>query len=237
MATDVKFMKDDGSKLANACVYQSMVGSLLYAASATHPDISHAVGVLSRYNSSPTETHMTAVKRVLRYLKGSIDICLHIEKHNIGELFGYTDASWADNCDNRHSTSGLVFMHGGTPVSWFSKSQSIVAVSTAEAEYVALYDAAREATWLRQLYDTVTNCPTPAINVYVDNQSTITIANSGSNTKRTKHIDIKYHYCREAITNGVIVTSYCPTEKNIADIFTKPLTRPRFEELHKLLVH
>lgn len=234
MATDVKFEKEDGSKPADQSTYQSIIGSLLYAASATRPDISHAVGVLSRFNSSPTETHMSGAKRVLRYLKGTSDRGIKMVKSD-GKLVAYSDSSWADNSDNRTSTSGSVFMHGSAPIYWSSKSQSVVAVSTAEAEYIALYDVAKQAAWLKQLYNDIRSLDNPAILTHVDNQSAISIAQNNTSSKRTRHMDIKYHYCREAIEKGIIQTTFCPSESNVADMFTKPLARPLFGKMLAML--
>ena len=136
---NVQLKKDDGiSKVVDPTNYKSMVGSLLYASVATHPDITHAVGAVSKYCSKPNETHLTAVKRILRYLKGTAGFCLKFTKSGNGDLVGYADADWAGDLDDRHSTTGYVFLMAGGSVSWLSKKQPIVALSTAEAEYVAL---------------------------------------------------------------------------------------------------
>ena len=149
---NVKLCKDDGvSKSVDSSKYQSMVGSLLYAAIATRPDISQAVAVVSKYNSNPSEAHLTAVKRILRYLKGTLDITLKYRKSDQGEVLGYSDADYAGDVDDRHSTTGNLFLMSGALISWFSKKQPIVTLSTAEAEYVALSTATQEAVWIRKL--------------------------------------------------------------------------------------
>ena len=133
----VKLMKDDGySKRADPIQYQSMVGSLLHAARATQPDIALAVGIVSKFNANPTEAHLTAVKRIFRYLKGTANLVLQY-KATGSELIGYADADWANDLDNRHSTTGNVFLMSDGAVSWLSQKQATVALSTAEAEYVA----------------------------------------------------------------------------------------------------
>jgi hypothetical protein len=233
MATDVKLVKDDGSNAVDKTVYQSIVGSLLYLSTATRPDIAYAVGVLSRFTSAPTQTHLTAAKRVLRYLKGSIDQGLVYTKSDSLPV-GYSDSSWADD-ETRHSTSGVVFMHANGPISWQSKRQSVIALSTAEAEYVAAYEATREAAWLRQLFRDISSIDSKPLTLYIDNQSAICIANNTATSKRTKHMDIRYHYIREEIADKHIATIYCPTQDMIADILTKPLSRDRFMTLCALL--
>ena len=148
---NVKLLRDDGwSKKVNSIRYQSMVGSLLHAARATRPDIAQAVSVVSKFNAEPTEAHLTAVKRIFRYLKGTINLALQYQAKG-GELIGYSDSDWANNVDDRHSTTGNVFLMSGGAVSWISQKQATVALSTAEAEYIALGSATQEAIWLRRL--------------------------------------------------------------------------------------
>lgn len=235
MATDVQLVKEDGSKPVERILYQSIVGSLLYASTATRPDIAYAVGMLSKFNSSPTETHLTAAKRVLRYLKGTPDLGITFTKSNKRPVC-YSDANWAENDENRHSTSGNVFLSSNGPISWVSKRQSTIALSSTEAEYIAAYDAAREAAWLRQLLTNITNERPKPLMLYMDNQSAMSIANNTNVNKRSKHMDIKYHYLRQEVRNHKIYTQYCCSEDNIADIFTKPLSRQRYETLRSVLL-
>jgi hypothetical protein len=145
-------------------------------------------------------------------------------------LEGFTDADFASQTD-RHSISGYVFrFHGGT-VSWSSKKQPLVALSTTEAEYIAATDAAKEAIWLRRLIGELTSPlqqPTP---LFCDNKSAIALSkHDAAFHPRTKHIDIRFHYIRETVENRHITIIYCPTNDNIADIFTKALPRPKFEQ-------
>ena len=137
----VQLKKNDGvSKEVNSTLHQFMVGSLLYAANATRLDIAQAVGVVSKFRSKPSEAHLTAVKRILRYLKGIANISLKFEKSIEGDLIGFSDAGDQDDC---HSTTGNLFRMAGGPVSWLHKKQAIVALSTSEVEYVALCVATR----------------------------------------------------------------------------------------------
>lgn len=233
MATDVKLVKNDGSKAADKDLYQSMVGSLLYLSTATRPDISYVVGVLSQFTSAPTQTHLTAAKRVLRFLKQTMELGIKYSKSNL-LLVGYSDSSWADG-EARQSTSGVVFMYGDGPVLWLSRRQSVVALSTAEAEYIASFDATREAAWLRQLYHDITNIDCSPLTLYIDNQSAICIANNTSSSRRSCHMDVRYHYVREEVQNNHIKTVYCPTEQMIADILTKAMPRYRYDQLQAML--
>jgi len=221
---NVKLKKDDGiSKPVNATEYQGIVGSLLYLAMGTRPDIAQAVGELSKFNSCPNQSHLTAAKRVLRYLKETFGLKLVYNK-NTQNVIGYSDADWAGSLDDRHSTSGYVFVLGGGAVTWKSKRQSTVATSTAEAEYMALYMAIQEAIWIRQLLEEITG-KSEVINVLVDNQAAIAIAKG--TRSRLKHIDIKYHFIREAVANKQVATPYCSSEENVADMLTKSTSLSR----------
>ena len=229
---NVRLRKDDGvSKAVNPVLYQSMVGSLLYAGIATRPDISHAVGAVSKFSSKPSEAHLTTVKRIFRYLKGTTDVSLKYRKFKSAQLIGYSDADYAGDLDDRHSTSGNVFLMCNGAVNWLSKKQPIVTLSTAEAEYVALSTATQEAVWLRKLLKDFGESQDQATMIMEDNQGTICIAKNPIEHSRTKHIDVRYHYIREALHEKIIELNYCPTEEMIADILTKPLPKGRFEIL------
>ena len=227
---NVKLVKNDGvSKPVNPLNYQSMVGSLLYAAITTRPDIAQAVGAVSKFNSCPTEAHLTAVKRIFRYLKGTIDLCIKYERSADNRLVGFSDADWAGDLTDRHSTTGNLFMMSGAAIDWISKKQPVVALSTTEAEYVALSAATQEAVWLSRLLTDIKAPPKEPILIKEDNQGTIAVARNPVSHNRTKHIDIKFHYVREALEDGIIDLTYCPTEQMTADMLTKPLARQQFE--------
>ena len=231
----VKLVKDDGvsKQLKDKARFQSMVGSLLYAAMATRPDIAQAVGAVSKFCAQPTEAHITAVKRIFRYLGGTKDLALRY-KRSKDQLTGYSDSDWAGDHDDRHSTSGNVFVFGNGAITWTSKKQAVVALSTSEAEYIALSAAAQEAAWLQKLFSDLLMSSQPIV-MMEDNQGAIALAKNPIAHSRTKHIDIRFHFIREAQENGVIQVCYCPTEEMLADIFTKPLPRHLFERLRKLL--
>ena len=219
----------------NSIQYQSAVGSLLYAALATRPDIAQAVGAVSKFNSTPTEAHLTAVKRILRYLKGTMNLALKYQQSENGTLVGYSDADWANDPDDRHSTTGNLFMMSGAAVSWLSKKQPTVALSTSEAEYIALSTATQEAIWFRRLlYDLgkFTNEPTILME---DNQGAIAIAHNPVDHARTKHIDIRYHFVREAVQERFVELKYCSSRNMIADLLTKPLSGEQFKRLRQAM--
>ena len=235
MDVNVKLVKDDGySKPVDPVVYQSMVGSLIYAAIATRPDIAQAVGTLAKFNSSPNEAHLTAVKRVFRYLKGKVKLRF-LYKASDKDMEGYSDADWAADSEDRRSTSGNVFLMSNGAISWARQKQPTIALSTAEAEYIALCLATQESVWLKQLCkDLQIQCSSP-ITIHEDNQGTIAMSKNPILHKRTKHINIKFHFVREKIQDKTIELKYCPTHEMVADIFTKPLQRGQFEKLRERL--
>ena len=206
--------------------YQSVIGSLMYLSVSTRPDISFAVGNLARHSSHPTSTHWKPLKRVLRYLKGTVNYGIKYTKSDQKECMGYSDADWAGDVNDKKSTSGYLFMMNRGAVTWKSKKQSCVALSTAEAEYVALSSAAQECVWLRQLISDP-GIPTA---VFEDNQSAIAMSR---NPQFHGKADIKCHYIRDQVQNDVIDLVYCPSEDMIADIFTKGLCKAKFEKLRK----
>ena len=226
----VKLAMEDGvSNTVDPTAYQSIVGNLMYAATATRPDISFAVGVLSRFCSKPTMAHLTAAKRVLRYLKSTPGLALKFDKRVDGALIGYSDADWAGDLDDRHSTTGNLFIMAGGTISWTSKKQATVSLSTAEAEYIALSTATQEAIWLRRLLaDLNTEQSSPNV-IMGDNQGSIAIERNPVSHNRTKHIDIRYHFIREALQDDIIDLCFCPSSEMIADVLTKPLSRNQFD--------
>jgi len=147
------------------------------------------------------------------------------------DLSGFADADWAGDLVCRKSTSGYVFQLESSTVSWRSKQQSVVALSSTEAEYIALCLASQEATWLRKLLESIGFKQSDATTLYEDNQGTIALAKNPKSHSRTKHIDIKYHYVRESVEEKNIKLVYCSTEGMIADILTKGLPKPKFEQL------
>lgn len=211
--------------------YQSLIGSLMYLALCTRPDIAFAVGMLARFNSKPNQSHWTAAKRVLRYLRGTANFGVVYSGN--ANLVGYSDADWAGSLDDRKSTSGYIFQVSGGPVSWRSKKQETVALSTAEAEYVALSSASQECVWMRKLVSELGTPPEGPTVIMEDNQSCISMARNPQFHGRAKHIDIKHHFIREQVNSGAVDLQYCPTGEMLADILTKGLPQQQFSILRE----
>jgi hypothetical protein len=232
---NVKLVKaDEESELVDVTLYQSAVGSLLYLSTRTRPDIAYAVGSVAKYCSKPTKEHWVAVKRIMRYLRGTISFGLHYPKAGAASLVGFSDSDWGGDQDDRRSTSGYVFMLGDCCISWKSKKQACVALSTAEAEYIALSGAGQECVWLKRLMGDLDVCTDNCI-LYEDNQSAIALTKNPQFHGRSKHIAIRYHYIRELVENRVLKVEYCSTSDMIADVFTKGLCRETFVKLRELL--
>ena len=180
--------------------YASAVGSLMYAMVYTTPDIAHAVGVVSRYMNNPGKEHWMVVKWILRYLKGTTNQALCFGGSNIS-LQGYVDVDMVGDRDNRRSTTGYVFTIGGTTVSWVSKIQSVVALSTKEAEYVSATEASKEMTWLQRFMGELGKKHDMGT-LYSDSQSAIHLAKNSAFHSRTKHIQLKHHFIRLVLEDG-----------------------------------
>eukprot|EP00253_Pinus_taeda_P008063 PITA_08063 len=183
----------------------------------------------------PKEAHWQAAKRILRYVKGTKSFGILYNVSECSDLVGYTDSDWAGSIDGRKSTSGYVFHMGSGAISWASKKQSIVALSTAEAEYVAATAAACQAVWMRRMLRSLGQEKAKATVIFCDNSSAIALPKNSVFHKRTKHIDTRFHYIRELVSNGEIVLEHCRTQEQVADILTKPLDQKGFEFLRKCL--
>lgn len=223
--------------------YQEAIGSLLYLSYGTRPDICFAVNKLSSFNKKPEIQHWIAVKRIIRFLKGTKDLRIsYIENKDEKQIYGFSDSDWASDYDSRRSCSGYIFLFQGAPVSWCSKKQSTVALSTMEAEYMALSAATQEALWLRQLeaqlrpHDPAGPAgPCDPTLIYCDNQSAIHFAGKESYNARSKHIDIKFHFLREKIANKEIKVNYVETNNMIADVLTKATFKHQVENCSKMM--
>ena len=184
-------------------VTQSAVGSLLYLSMRTRLDITFAVTLATCFCSKPTSQHLTAVKRIFRYLRETTHYGLLFKRNGSKAIVGYSDADWGGDTLDCKSTTGYLFQIGGTAITWQSKKQSCFALSTAEAEYVALSGAAQEAVWLKQFNQDLTSINDPVV-IYENNQSAIAIAKNPQFHRRAKHINIEYHFIREQVNNNNI---------------------------------
>lgn len=213
--------------------YASAVGSLMYAMVATRPDIAFAVGVVSRYMSNPGKKHWDAVKCILRYLKGTKDLCICFGK-SCKSVFGFTNADFAGHPDCRKSTLGYVFTFTGGTVSWISRLQKCVALSTTEAEYVAATEACKEALWLMRLVEELgIEAKIPVL--HCDSQSAIMLARNPVFHAKTKHIEVKYHFIRSVLEDKAIELVKVHTDDNSADLLTKSLPAERFAYCRQLM--
>lgn len=203
--------------------YRGLIGSLMYVAVGSRPDISHAVSYLSQFNDCYTEVHWKSAKRVLRYLKGMKDLHLTFLKGGLS-ITAYADADWARNEGDRRSYTGFVFKVGKSVVSWESRKQRTVALSSAEAEYMSLSDACKEALFLRKFLKELFNDNFNVV-IFNDNQSALKLCKNYIFHARTKHIDIRHHFIREHVSSGTIIVNYLNTKEMLADVLTKPLSK------------
>jgi hypothetical protein len=221
--------------------YRALIGSLLYSARGTRPDTSQAVTSLARFNEDPSLEHWTGAKRILRYLKGTMDKGLLFTADSSAPgtaVIGiFSDASWADDKITRKSTTGVVITVNGTPVAWISKLQTSHAMSSCESELVAFCEAVKEALWLGNfLSELGVNFDSP-IQINVDNQSAIALAKDPVSNSRAKHIDLRYKFMCQHVRQGTVKPVYVPTGDNIADVFTKSTTPTVFRRLVTKLVN
>lgn len=216
--------------------YRQLVGNLMYMAVATRPDISYAIGSVSRHLENPTVTHENALKRILKYVKGTLDFGILFHKVGNNKLCDYSDADYAGDVVTRRSTSGSAFLFNDGIISWHSGRQKCVSMSTTESEYVAASDAVKELVWLRRLFsELLPERSNEMASFNMDNQSAIRLIKNPEFHKRTKHIDVRFHFIREKFEEGLFDLQYISTHDMVADVFTKPLARDRFEFLRNLL--
>uniref|UniRef100_A0A2N9IUP8 CCHC-type domain-containing protein n=1 Tax=Fagus sylvatica TaxID=28930 RepID=A0A2N9IUP8_FAGSY len=209
--------------------YASAVGCLMYAMVCTRPDLAHAVSTVSRYMANPGREHWNAVKWIFRYLKGTAEHeILFSRQPGTNSVVGYVDADYAGEVDDRRSTTGYMFTLSGGPICWKSTLQSIVAMSTTEAEYMAVAEAAKEALWLKGLVKEL-GLNQGGVQMHCDSQSAIYLAKNQVYHARTKHIDVRFHKIRELIVTGDIVLEKVHTSENAADMLTKPVTTAKFK--------
>lgn len=204
------------------------MGGLLYL-TGTRPDLMFAASYLSRYLKEPTGKHLKEAKRVLRYIKGTIDAGLMFTATLEPKLIGYSDSDWGGCREDLKSTTGYCFSIGSAVFSWQTSKQDTIAQSTAEAEYMALCAATNQALWLKRLLEELNYKDQGGVPIYCDNQSAIAIGKNPVQHRRTKHIQIKYHFVRESERKGDIKLEYCRSDEQLADIFTKALAGPSFD--------
>ena len=217
--------------------YQSIIGTILYIMLGTRPDIAYSVTMLSRFATNPSESHWRSAIHILRYLKGMkaqklrYDGSLSLELNPRAGLIGFSDSTWASDTADRRSITGHAFFIANGAISWTSRKQPTVALSSTEAEYMALSDASRQACWLRNFLsqigqDKLIQLPTELVG---DNHGSIFLAMQPAHDGRTKHIDVKHHFVRITAEQGKIAVTACKSEDNIADALTKILPKASYD--------
>ena len=215
--------------------YREIIGSLVYAMSCTRPDLAWVVTKLSQHLAKPSASDWVIVKHVLRYIKSTVEHTLYYSKSKNGlEIEGFSDSDWASSSDRR-STSGYYFRlnEDGGSVSWKSRKQPTVALSSCEAEYMALVAAAQESIFLRMLTKDFGLITTNPIRIHGDNQGSLSLVKNPVNHQKSKHIDIKYHFIREKQANGDIEVLYVKSADNVADLLTKPANKLKLDQFHQ----
>jgi len=240
MVTGAQFSIEQGPATANQAArmrgvpYAEAIGSVLWPVVVSRPDAAYAVGILSQFIQNPGPPHWEALKRVIIYLGSTKDLWLTFGGPTKTLVKGFCDADWASQ-KHRHSISGYSFHFGRGAISWSSKKQHIVALSSTEAEYIAQTHAAKEALWLRSFVKEIREERNGTLTINCDNQGAIALAKDNKFHSRTKHIDLRYHFIREAVEDKKISVNYIPTDDNISDIFTKPLSKQKFRRFVEML--
>ncbi|GJR93473.1 hypothetical protein Tco_0265647 [Tanacetum coccineum] len=230
MSSDTKLTKDEECESVDSTKYQGMIGSLLYL-TASRPDIMFSVCLCARFQEAPKTSHLEAVKRIFRYIKGTTHLGLWYPKGTGIETVVYADSDHAGDYVDQKSTSGICTFVGCCLTSWFSKKQTALAISTTEAEYVSAGKACQQALWMKQAlidYDVRLD----DVPIMCDNKGAIDLSKNPVQHSRTKHIEIRHHFLRDNVQKGHISIEKVPSVDNIADILTKPLKRESFNYLH-----
>src|SRR6266436_6182710 len=221
----------EDNKFSDPSIYRAAIGSLLYAAIATRPDISYMVMQLAQFSANPSTIHWNAVKYLFKYLQGTKNLGITYDavggKAKI-HATGFSDADWASNPFDRKSISGTTFLLAGGAIIWSSRKQSVVAQSSMEAEYIAANSATHDTVWLRELLTQLGFPQKNPADLFVDNQSAIRLANNPEFHQRSKHMDIKYHYICDIIMRGDLLVHWCHTTEQTANILTKGLDSIKF---------
>jgi len=224
---------DEDARGITADNYAQAVGSLMYAANACRPDLAHVAGICARATSAPDRNALLTLRRAFRYVAGTLEegLTYSAKSANPLRLVAYSDADWGGCVSSGKSTTGMALFLAGAVVDWGSRRQSIVALSSAEAEYIAASDTSREIIWMRRLLAELGYPQAEATPLFIDNSTAIHMTEDERGDARRKHINVRYHYIRSVIESNEISAEWVGTDQQLADIFTKPLQRPKFIEL------
>ena len=235
---DIGYINIDRNKctfLESNDIYRQLIGCLLFLCVNTRPDIAAVVSILSQRVSNPTKEDWVELKRLIRYLKGTKHFKLKLGNLRSNNLIVFSDADWAQNRNDRKSNTGYLFKFNGAAISWTCRKQQCVALSSTEAEYIALAETAKELIWVRKLLEDFEMLQEEPVIVYEDNQSCIKLVDNEKISRRTKHVDTRYHFINDLKNRKILDIKYCPTEDMEADIFTKPLSFIKFEKFRCLM--
>ena len=231
MEARLKLSKSSAAPAVDQTMYRSIVGSLRYLVN-SRPDLAYSVGYISRFMEKPTTEHLAAVKRVLRYVAGTLNFgCQYKRKTGDLQLRAFSDSDHAGDVDTRKSTTGVFFFLGENLITWQSQKQKVVALSSCEAEYIAATTAVCQGVWLARLLAELRGEQTNTFQLMMDNQSAIMLSKNPVFHDRSKHIDVRYHYIRECVEEGRVQIESVVTQEQLADILTKPLGRDQFVQL------
>lgn len=230
-----KLSKVAGGERVDEIVFKQMVGSLMYLI-AIRPDLMYSVCLISRFMSAPNKMHWFAVKRTLRYLKGTSELAI-LYKRGVKDnrIMGFTYSDYAGDLDNRRSTSRYVFMLGNRDASWASKKQPIVALSTREAKYIAIAAYACQRVWIKRVLKKLGVEDEERVVIMCNKISTIQLSRNLVFHGKSKHIDVRFHFLRDLVNNINIELMYCSTQYQIVDVMTKPLKLEQFERFQSML--
>lgn len=234
MEPGLKLVKDDASNCVNATEYRRTIGCLRYLTH-TRPDLAYSVGYASRYMQAPRSTHLQAVKQILRYVKGTVDLGIQYRRKGNDLLLEFSDSSFSVDLDDGKGTTGLIFYFNNGHIAWNSQKQQTVALSSCEAEFMTATSAACQAIWLRGLLAEITGRQEEQVVIYVENKSAIALMKNPVFHGRSKHINTRYHYIRECVEKEQIKVEHVSADQQRADILTKALPRLKFAEMRELL--
>jgi len=229
-----KLVKDEGGVKVDKTHFKQMVGSLMYL-TATRSYMMFAVSLISRYMENPTELHLQVAKRVLRYLKGTLDFGIFYKKGGNNELVAFTNSDYAGDLRDRKSTSGYVFLLSSGTISWQSKKQLVVSLSTTEAEFIDATSCACQTVWLKRVLEKLGLNQDKTTIIHCDSSSAIKLSKNPVMHGRSKHIDVRFHFLRELTKAGTVELVYCNTQDQLADIMTKPFKLDAFLKLRASL--
>lgn len=223
--------------MANPTYFRQIIGSLRYMCN-TRQDLSFSVGYISIFMKAPMRRHLLAAKRIMRYIKGTVDYGILFPKgggESEIELLGYSNSDWCGDKSNRKRTVVYVFLSGGAPVSWCSKKEVVVALSPCEVEYVAASMSACQVVWLDTLMQELQLKQVGVVKLLVDNKFVIDLAKHPAANGRSKHIKTRFHFLSDQVNNDKLVLEYCKTELQVANISTKALKGERYRDLREML--